>query len=347
MRGATLRAAGGTVIALVFCGGSQVTTGATAIVRASTSFSIAGEHDYTVPAGVTSVIVTAIGATGQTVNGVGGGDGAMVTATVAVTGGGKLYLYVNVGGGDRGLAGAFEAGDPGGHGGGESDVRTCPETAAGCGALGSADDPRLLVAAGGGGAAGYAGSDGGAAGTSATPCAPGKAGAADGPSGLGASCTAPGGRGPVSDLPYVGADGGPGEGGSGGAGYKTEAEGAASIFRCGFAYNGGGGGGAGYFGGGGGDAGCGDLGGGGGGGSSYVAISSGTSPGGHNPLVSRATIRAARRQPASVSVSHDELTKPPPSSSGNFPLWVIPVALAVLAGVAALVVRRQQRPPAA
>jgi hypothetical protein len=346
MRRTAARATAGALVALVFCGAPPPVTGANASVRVSALFSTPGEHDYAVPAGVTSLIVTAIGAAGQTVNGVRGGDGAVVAGTIAVKAGEKLFLYVNVGGGGGGSAGAFEAGATGGHGGGESDVRTCAEAAAGCGALGSADDPRLLVAAGGGGGAGYVGSEGGAAGTGAAPCSVGKSGAADGPSGLGASCTAGGGRGPQSGVPYVGTNGGPGEGGAGGAGYATEAEGAASNIQCGLSYNGGGGGGAGYFGGGGGDAGCADGGGGGGGGSSYAATSAGPPPGGRNIVVSRATITAPHGQAPSVSVSHDELTMPPPSSSGSFPVWVIPLALALLASVVAVVVRRQRRPAA-
>ncbi|HEV2814593.1 MAG TPA: glycine-rich protein, partial [Solirubrobacteraceae bacterium] len=137
------------------------------------------QQTFTVPAGVTSLSVVAIGAPGgDGVNGYGTapdpGTGARVAGTIAVTPG--QTLYVLVGGPGSGALGGFNGGGNGGSGytsggggGGASDVRTC--SVATC-AL-SAQDTRLVVAAGGGGsgaptwdgvgAGGDAGSAGGGA----------------------------------------------------------------------------------------------------------------------------------------------------------------------------------------
>ncbi|MER7578141.1 PxKF domain-containing protein [Streptomyces sp. NPDC126514] len=100
-----------------------------------------GEAAFTVPAGVTSVDVTATGGRGA---GQGGGIGATVSGTLGVTPGQPLYAEVNVGGGD----GAYP-------GGGASTIQTCRAGASGCDLTGDpATDPRLVVAAGGGGTGG-------------------------------------------------------------------------------------------------------------------------------------------------------------------------------------------------
>ena len=136
------------------------------------TFSSTGaEQTYTVPAGVHSLFITAIGASG------GGpmscclaaGRAAEVSGIVHVKPG--QVLYVEVGGRGTGPAGGFNGGGDSPTrnglsvfgGGGASDVRTLP-MAAGVVSLSS----RLIVAAGGGGS-GYpaaAGGDAGAAGSS-------------------------------------------------------------------------------------------------------------------------------------------------------------------------------------
>jgi hypothetical protein len=218
------------------------------------SFSPTGsEQTFAIPVGVSSVHVVATGASGGTTFIGQGGAGAQVASDLAVTSGGTLFVEVNVGGG--GASGPAS----GGSGGGESDVRTCSASAS-CGTLGTAQDPRLIVAGGGGGGgrgggAGNGGSAGSGAGGTCTAGTNGTAGNFVGPpgsdgGGLGGTCIA-GGLGGIGGA--NGTDGTAGAGGTGGGG------------------NGGGGGGAGYFGGGGGAGSDGGIGsgGGGGGGSSF------------------------------------------------------------------------------
>jgi uncharacterized repeat protein (TIGR01451 family) len=135
----------------------------------STFTSTNGEQTYTVPPGVDSITITAVGAPG----GAGAiypgsspgastpgqaGDGASVTATVTVISGQTLYVEVGGSGStgpcNGGVTGsAFNGGGSGycgGGGGGASDVRTC--SASTC-TLNS-DDTRLVVAGGGGGGGG-------------------------------------------------------------------------------------------------------------------------------------------------------------------------------------------------
>jgi Glycine rich protein/Bacterial Ig domain len=143
-----------------------------AIAGASvTTFSYTGgEQTYTVPAGVSGLSVTAIGAPG------GGpiscclaaGRGAVVSGIVSVTSG--QTVYVEVGGSGGTPAGGFNGGGDGGTnpglnafgGGGASDVRTLPISA---GVI--SINARLIVAAGGGGS-GYPASAGGDAGQPGT-----------------------------------------------------------------------------------------------------------------------------------------------------------------------------------
>ncbi len=148
--------------------------------------STGGEQTFDVPAGITTLQVTAIGSAG----GVHGyhvdtppGRGARVTGTLTGLGAGQT-LYVEVGGAPTATGCSLElipcvggfngggAGDLGSAGGGASDVRTTTRTAAG--SLAS----RLLVAGGGGGVGdvglscsdeGTPGGDAGAAG-SASSC---------------------------------------------------------------------------------------------------------------------------------------------------------------------------------
>ncbi|MHB1571266.1 MAG: glycine-rich protein, partial [Solirubrobacteraceae bacterium] len=117
--------------------------------------STGAEQCYTVPATVTSLSVTAVGAPGVTPSSGGaGGNGATVTGTLSVSPG--QTLYVEVGGLGSTNSGGFNGGgsavgSTAGGGGGASDVRTCSSTAASCPGAISSLQSRLLVAGGGGG----------------------------------------------------------------------------------------------------------------------------------------------------------------------------------------------------
>ena len=255
--------------------------------------STGAEQTFTVPDGVGSVRVVAVGAPGgasgpRQPSPVPGGAGAVVTGTLPVTPGRTLYVVVG-GPGDAGFytsAGGFNGGGAGvarntsgnaggGGGGGASDVRTAPLSA------GLSPDPRLLVAAGGGGAGAptpiggglpgdYTGGPGGAA---------GQAGAAGR-----YTCLAPPSPGGGGRPGSATAGGAGGAGGTGGceAGETTGRTGAAGVLGVGGGGGnlsaGGGGGGGGLFGGGQGGQGVFDpndglydgAGGGGGGGSSLA-----------------------------------------------------------------------------
>ena len=230
------------------------------------------EQAFTVPAGVSSVSLSAVGAPGgagealAATPAAAGGMGATASAAVAVTAGEALYVEVggpgelfdsvsaNAGGWNGGGAGGASdgSGSPfGAGGGGASDVRT--QSASMAGSLSS----RLLVAAGGGGggsnddfeASGAGGSAGAAGANSSDPCG--------GKGGGGATSGGPGGFGAAG--PCYGAPGVVGASGAGGAGGASDGN---------INEGGGGGGGGGYYGGGGGGGGT--SGGGGGGGSSYA-----------------------------------------------------------------------------
>ena len=212
-----------------------------------------GAQEFTVPAEVCQLSITASGASG----GVGrdgpvGGLGAQVqAATVAVTPGEQLSVTVGGQGGNGatnvpGSAG-FGGGGPGGNGGWGG--------GGGGGSTTIADSARaLVIAAGGGGGGGFpsagAGGGGGLTGTSG--------GDATGSTAKGG---ASGGRGGTGGLGSLGSSdaGGDGSAGQGGTGASTKNSN----------LDAGGGGGGGLFGGGGGGAAdSGDGGGGGGGGSS-------------------------------------------------------------------------------
>ena len=218
-----------------------------------------GTQTYTVPAGVTSVQVTATGGGGGgTTTGTGAAAGAVVSALVPVTPGEQLIITVGgrggnasssgyVNGGYNGGGNAYATG--GGSGGGATDLRRNP-------IFGTTDDylssrNGLLVAAGGGGA-GLNTATGGAAGTTAG----GNGGAIGGGfnyGGKGATQAGPGG--PASLLaPGVPGSNGNGGGnpnngtfgserGGGGGGYYGGASGAYySTFGSGASDAGGGGG---------------------------------------------------------------------------------------------------------
>ena len=218
------------------------------------SFGFTGsEQDFVVPPGVTSVTVEADGASG----GFGGSNGGSVTATIRVTPGETLAVFVGglqgplqEGGYNGGGHGGGAEDNPGGGGGGASDVRQ--------GGIALTD--RVVVAGGGGGAPfglpGLGGSGGGLAGS-----------AGQGSTGFpgGGGTQAAGGLGGGSPVECSGEDGALGAGGDG-----SLHPGQVSVCST----LGGGGGGGGYYGGGGaGAAGGPAVGihtGGGGGGSSYA-----------------------------------------------------------------------------
>jgi hypothetical protein len=237
--------------------------GAAPATAATARFVYTGsEQTFTVPAGVRSVHVVAVGAKGGAGRSAAGGSGAVMSAVVAVTPGEVLYLEVGGnggsfasccfasfnGGGPGGLAGAGS----GGGGGGASDVRRVPR------AIPGSLNSRLVVAGGGGGGSGTAagGPAGQAGGTCPTCGGGGGAGtrARGGAGGRGFGPSAPGSAGTSGQL---------GRGGAGGTG--------STLTR-----GGGGGGGGGYHGGGGGGGGPAALDTGGGGGGSSFAVEGGS-----------------------------------------------------------------------
>ena len=236
---------------------------AQSISTGSQTFGYTGvPQTFLVPAGVTRVTIAAQGAAGGNggAQASGAGLGGSVTATLPVTAGATLNVYVggqgSWGGGDLGLGsglGGFNgggngtvanlAGIGGGGGGGASDVRRG----------GVALTDRVVVAGGGAGGSGrfeIGIPGGGGGGTTGQTGASSAAGATGG----GGGTQAAGGAGGTGSG-TSGAAGSLGIGGNGGPGGAT----------------GGGGGGGGYYGGGGGAGGpAGGGGGGGGGGSSYT-----------------------------------------------------------------------------
>ena len=194
-----------------------------------------GPQTYTVPAGVTSLRVELAGASGGTsFFGQPGGLGGRVQATLAVTPGQQLTLFVGGAGSlnSAGYNGGGGASFSVGGGGGATDLR----------AGGAALANRVLVAGGGGG-----GGDFGAGGCGGGPRACAGAPAFGNTGGEGGGPTGPGAGGSPDGLAGSGAAGGNTSSAGGGAGGA------------------GGAGGGGYWGGGGGGSGAG-----GGGGSSYA-----------------------------------------------------------------------------
>ncbi len=262
----------GAVLLSATCVALATAASAGAATMTRTFAPVAAAQTFDVPAGVTSLEVTAVGARGGFGGASPGGYGARVTGTVAVTPGQRLWIMVggngnsarmylppagwNGGAPSGGTSQHYDAGE----GGGASDVRRCAPGAPTeeCGA----DDPlgRLLIAGGGGGAGGNAmspydangaGGNAGAAGATASDTARGPAGGggAGGSAAGGAAGSSGGGDAPA-------AAGTLGRGGGGATGYD------------GGQHPGGGGGGGRYGGGGGGSVGY--YAGGGGGGSSLV-----------------------------------------------------------------------------
>lgn len=126
----------------------SVTTTCPAGYSQSMSFPYTGsEQMFTVPAGVTSIYLNCLGASGAAGDGPGGGAGgagAQVSGLLSVTPGEVLYLYVGGAGvaGTGGFNGGGNGGsNKGGGGGGATDVRQG----------GNAASNRIAIAGGGGG----------------------------------------------------------------------------------------------------------------------------------------------------------------------------------------------------
>ncbi|RSS81151.1 hypothetical protein [Streptomyces sp. WAC06614] len=120
---------------------------ASAAETRSKTFTKGANQPFTVPEGVTSLDITAIGESGRPgkYGGGAGGKGGVVTGTIPVKPGDVLYVNVATGGGKS---------VDGGDGGGSSDIRTCDSTKSDCTlSASSTNDPRLIVAGGGGGGA--------------------------------------------------------------------------------------------------------------------------------------------------------------------------------------------------
>jgi len=257
-------------------------------------FTSQGAGTYIVPSGITSLTVKMWGGGGggggggATAAGGGGGGGGYSTATLTVTPGETLNVYVG-GGGDGGAysSGGNDAGGGGGGGGYSSVYRggTLLLLASGGGGGGGARQARAGGGGGaGGGSTGVNGSNGytstnGGGGGGGTQTTGGSGGTTSGNNGSdGSSLTGGGGGGGSSSTTGpdgTGASGGLASGGGGG------------LANINTTRAGGGGGGAGLFGGGGGGATTSSTtasGGGGGGGSSYAgggstSAGSGTTPG--------------------------------------------------------------------
>lgn len=213
------------------------------------NYTTPGTYTFTVPAGVTSISLTAVGGVGGTGGQVEprspGGAGATITGTLSVTPGATYSIAVGLGGG----GGAFPSG---GAGGGYSGV------------IASGNVPVVIAGGGGGGAKRLF-----------TPSQ--TAGSAGAPTGPGFAAGTAGVSGGIATTGQPGTASGPGAGGSAGSGASTG--GAAGSGRNGgnggFGVStvggGGGGGGGGATGGGGGGGSLDGNGADGGGGSSYVS----------------------------------------------------------------------------
>ena len=271
--------AGMAIAMLAGCGGGSGATGSVPLAPASydvfsnhKTFRYTGNRQsFIVPEGVKRLKIVARGGMGAAPESSGGSGVGRVSATIPVTPGEELYIFV--GGAGSKQAGGFNGGGDGGTGnycecngyggGGASDVREG----------GYAVGDRVLVAGGGGGngANGDETADVGGPGGPGGGFVAGRGsdGSGDEPGGGGGGGTrstgGAGGTGGGSDG--NGIAGSLGVGGDGGGGYSSSYSG-----------GGGGGGGGGYYGGGGGGAGDGsysssgdpEAGGGGGGGSSYI-----------------------------------------------------------------------------
>jgi hypothetical protein len=263
---------------------------ASAADNVSLTFDQRGEHEFVVPAGVTSLRVEAVGEQGGGGKRDGGtslwgGYGGDVSGRVFVTPGRSYWIEVGVGGGKGG-----DGQLPGGDGGGASVFRVCRSTDTFCKGFGSVPQSRLIVAGGGGGTAGGFATTYGKGGNAGMP------GATSEPI--------------VRDewLSHGGAAGTESLGGAGGTGLNGNGldgqlalggDGALGYFASG------GGGGGGYYGGGG-----------GGGSSPSLAMSGGGGGGGANhygPSVQDPDVKPATVSEPSVTLTWFDDVAPEPS----------------------------------
>lgn len=237
---------------------------------ATTSYNWPGSHQFTVPAGVTTLSVVVKGANGGggfsstgVVNN--GGQGAKLSGSVDVTAGMTVYLWVGGNGADG------RSGSVGGGGGGYSSISRAigarPLVVAGAGGGGTFAADGVTSRPGGNGGVAGSSSGGGRGGYQFDEAANGGLGPIGGAAG-GDAAGRGGGNGSAGDAaPVDGGAGGGGFGGAGGSAGILPNEGGGDSGGDGST---GGGGGGGYAGGGGGDGWLvGGVTGAGGGGSSY------------------------------------------------------------------------------
>jgi len=146
--------------AVVAAAGMLVDVAPAAAAPVSTTYTfLPQEQTFTVPSGVTTIHVVAIGGRGFSFA---GGHGARVEGDLTVTPG--QLLYIEVGGNATSTTPGFNGGAPGGSnpslqnngrpGGGATDIRTCSMFSGGCPGGVSSLSTRILVAGGGGGEGG-------------------------------------------------------------------------------------------------------------------------------------------------------------------------------------------------
>ncbi|HWN05563.1 MAG TPA: hypothetical protein VNO53_00245 [Steroidobacteraceae bacterium] len=210
---------GGQICAVSDGAGTNVTADVVDVtvqcIESSVSFTTPGSYIYTVPAGVTSIQVAAVGGGGGGggLSGVGlgqpGGAGAVVVSTLSVTAGQSLNLVVGGGGGD-GADGPADGGGgytcgAGGGGGGSSNI--------------DAGTPTQIIAGGGGGGGSCNSATAGGSGSQNNDGAGGSGGASFMATGGGGGDAGLGGAGGTSMFfPGMQQDGADGEGGAGGIG---------------------------------------------------------------------------------------------------------------------------------
>jgi hypothetical protein len=148
---------------------------ARADVTATTTYASSGSYTFTVPIGVTSIEVTAIGAAGASCDLSTGGEGASIAATLAVQSGQELFVGVGSPGSCSRSGGAGSPLGPGGGpgtgtadgAGGSSDGRSGDSPGvAGAFGFGGAGGTSSATGGSGGGGGGYYGGGGGGAGVS-------------------------------------------------------------------------------------------------------------------------------------------------------------------------------------
>jgi hypothetical protein len=325
---ATAAPAGANPVRSLPPGGHAITNSTTVVFTATTP--TATEQTFTVPDGVTSIDVIAIGAAGGNGDtpaslGAGGtgGEGEQVSGTLPVIPGSTLYVEVGgvglpgtrsgggAGGFNGGGAGAFDtvAGISvgGGGGGGASDIRNVSRTVTGT-TLAS----RLIVAGGGGGggggggctgAAGVGGAGGVGGSTPANGLSGGNCTTEHGGHGGVTATTATGGSGGLGGIIGSGTAGQAGQGGTPGLG------GAGGTDTAGQVAGGGGGGGL--------------AGGGGGGGASFVTsvLWGGGGGGGAGSSFANTDVGPVPTT-AEVSITYTVPGPPPPVGNSDLKVFV-------------------------